>query len=252
MTSALRAELTKLRSVRSTTWSLAAILGLTIALGVVSSSTSHTDGGSGDQDLVMVSLAGVYFAQIAAVAFGVLAVCSEYATGTIRATFAANPRRRQVLAAKVAIVGGLVAGVSAVATVGAFYIGQAILRGNGFVDGNGYHAASLADGSTLRAVAIAAAYLVLLAVLSLGAASILRDTAAAISVVLGVLLVPWIVAGLLPENLAHAIEKATPMAGIAAQERGAPISPWGGFAATVGWAAAALVVALWLVRRRNA
>ena len=167
MTSALRAELTKLRSVRSTTWALLAILGLTIALGVVSSSTSHTDGGSGDQDLVMVSLAGVYFAQIAAVAFGVLAVCSEYATGTIRATFAANPRRRQVLAAKVAIVGGLVAGVSAVATVGAFSIGQAILRGNGFVDGNGYHAASLADGSTLRAVAIAAAYLVLLAVLSL-------------------------------------------------------------------------------------
>jgi ABC-2 type transport system permease protein len=202
MTSALRAELTKLRSVRSTTWSLVAILGLTIALGVVSSSTSHADGGSGDQDLVMMSLAGVYFAQIAAVAFGVLAVCSEYATGTIRATFAANPRRRQVLAAKVAIVGGLVAGVSAVATVGAFYIGQAILRGNGFVDGNGYHAASLAHGSTLRAVAIAAAYLVLLAVLSLGAASILRDTAAAISVVLGVLLVPWIVAGLLPENLA--------------------------------------------------
>jgi ABC-2 type transport system permease protein len=246
MTSALRAELTKLRSVRSTTWSLVAILGLTIALGVVSSSTSHADGGSGDQDLVMMSLAGVYFAQIAAVAFGVLAVCSEYATGTIRATFAANPRRRQVLAAKVAIVGGLVAGVSAVATVGAFYIGQAILRGNG------YHAASLAHGSTLRAVAIAAAYLVLLAVLSLGAASILRDTAAAISVVLGVLLVPWIVAGLLPENLANAIEKATPMAGIAAQERGAPISPWGGFAATVGWAAAALVVALWLVRRRDA
>jgi ABC-2 type transport system permease protein len=200
----------------------------------------------------MVSLVGVYFAQIAAVAFGVLAVCSEYATGTIRATFAANPRRLQVVAAKVAIVGGLVAGVSIVATVGAFYAGQAVLRGNGFVDANGYPAASLADGQTLRTVAIAAGYLVVLAVLSLAAAAILRDTAAAISVLLGVLFVPWIVGGLLPENLANAFEEATPMAGIAAQEQGAPIGPWAGIGVTSAWAAAALLVALWLVRRRDA
>jgi ABC-2 type transport system permease protein len=251
MTDALRAELTKLRSVRSTTWALLAILGLTIALGVVSSSTSHTDGGRGE-DIVMVSLVGVYFAQIAAVAFGVLAVCSEYATGTIRATFAANPRRLQVVAAKVAIIGGLVAAVSIVATVGAFYAGQAILRGNGFVDDNGYPAASLADGQTLRTVAIAAAYLVVLAVLSLAAAAILRDTAAAISVLLGVLFVPWIVGGLLPERLANTFEEATPMVGIAAQEQGAPIGPWAGIGVTAAWAAAALLLALWLVRRRDA
>jgi ABC-2 type transport system permease protein len=212
MSDALRAELTKLRSVRSTTWALLAILGLTIALGVVSSSTSHTDGGRGE-DIVMVSLVGVYFAQI---------------------------------------VGGLVAGVSIVATVGTFYAGQSILRGNGFVDGNGYPAASLADGQTLRTVAIAAAYLVLLAVLSLAAAAILRDTAAAISVLLGVLFVPWIVGGLLPERLANAFEEATPMAGIAAQEQGAPIGPWAGIGVTSAWAAAALLVALWLVRRRDA
>jgi ABC-2 type transport system permease protein len=256
MTLALRAELTKLRSVRSTTWSLLAIVGLTIALGVVSSSTSSTEGGSpdqpGDENVVMMSLAGVYFAQIAVVALGVLAVCSEYATGTIRATFAANPRRRQVLTAKVAIVGALVSGASAVATVVAFYLGQALLHDNGFTYDNGYPAASLADGETLRTVGIAAAYLVVLAVLSLAAAAILRDTAAAICVLLGLLFVPWIVGGLLPEDLGHALEKATPMVGLAAQERGAPISPWGGIAVTVAWAAVALVVALWLVRRRDA
>jgi ABC-2 type transport system permease protein len=251
---ALQAEWIKLRSVRSTTWMLLAIVGLTIAIGAISSSTSHTEGapGGGDDDVVAISLAGVYVAQIAAVAFGVLAICSEYATGTIRTTFAANPRRHQVLAAKGTIVGGLVLGCAVVAALAAFYIGQAILHTNGYTYDNGYPAASLGDGHTLRTVAIAALYPVVLAMLSLGAATIVRNTATAISVLLGVLFVPWIVAGLLPEDVGQAIEKATPMAGIAAQERGAPIAPWAGFGVTVAWAVGALVVALWLVGRRDA
>jgi hypothetical protein len=79
-----------------------------------------------------------------------------------------------------------------------------------------------------------------------------RHTATAISVLLGLLLVPWIVGALLPEGLGLAIEKASPMAGLAAQENGAPIGPWAGFGVTCAWAAAALVVALWLIRRRDA
>jgi hypothetical protein len=63
---------------------------------------------------------------------------------------------------------------------------------------------------------------------------------------------PPIVGGLLPESLGHAIQEATPMAGIAAQERGAPMAPWAGFGVTVAWAVAAMVVALWLIRRRDA
>jgi ABC-2 type transport system permease protein len=67
-----------------------------------------------------------------------------------------------------------------------------------------------------------------------------------------VLFVPWIVGGLLPEDLAHALEKAAPMIGLAAQERGAPIGPWAGIGVTAAWAAVALVVAPWLIRRRDA
>jgi hypothetical protein len=252
---AVRAEWTKLRSVRSTTWMLLAVAGLTIALGAVSCSTSHTQGGSpgngGDDDIVMFSLAGVYLAQIAAVAFGVVAICSEYATGTIRATFAANPRRREVLAVKTTIVGALVLAAAATTTVAAFYIGQAILHTRGYTYDNGYPAASLADADTLRKVALATAYLPILAVLSLAVAAILRSTAAAISALLAVLFVPWIVGGLLPEHIGQAIEKATPMVGIAAQEHGAPISPWTGFAVTVAWAVGALLIALWVVGRRD-
>jgi ABC-2 type transport system permease protein len=252
---ALRSEWTKLRSVRSTTWMLLALAALTIALGAVSCSTSHTEGGSpgngGDDDIVMFSLAGVYLAQIAAVVFGVLAVCSEYATGTIRATFAANPRRREVLAVKTAIVGTLVLAAAIAATVAAFYLGQAILHTRGYTYDNGYPAASLADTDTLRKVALATAYLPVLAVLSLAAAAIVRSTAAAISALLGLLFVPFIVGGLLPESLGHVITKASPMAGIAAQENGAPIGPWAGFGVTVAWAVGALAVALWVVARRD-
>jgi ABC-2 type transport system permease protein len=232
---------------------LLAVVGLTVAIGMVSCSTSHTGGGPpSDDDVVMFSLAGVYFAQVAAVAFGVLAICSEYATGTIRATFTANPRRREVLAAKTAIVGALVLAAAALATLAAFSIGQAILRANGYDVANGYTPATLGDPVTLRKVAIAVAYPVVLAVLSLGLATIVRSTATAISVLLGLLFVPYIVAGLLPESVGLALEKASPMAGIAAQEHGAPIAPWAGFAVTVAWAVAALVIALWVVQRRDA
>jgi ABC-2 type transport system permease protein len=253
-THALRAEWTKLRSVRGTPAALLALAGLTIALGAVSCATSHTEGfgNPGDEDVVMLSLVGVYFAQVAVVAFGVLAVCGEYASGTIRTTFAANPRRRQVLAAKVAIAGGLVLAVGALATVIAFYAGQALLHGNGFVYDNGYPAATLGDAETLRKVAVAIVYVGLLAALSLGVGAIVRHTATAISALLGVLFLPWIVGQLLPQKLGEGIEKATPMVGLAAQERGAPIGPWAGLAVTAAWAAVAVVVALWLVRRRDA
>jgi ABC-2 type transport system permease protein len=253
---ALRMEWTKLRSVRSTTWSLLAIAGLTIVFGAISCSTSHTEGRApgqpGDEDVVMISLAGVYFAQVAVVALGVLAICSEYVTGTIRATFVADSRRRVVLGAKLAIVGGLVLGVCAAATVAAFYLGQAILRGNGFTYDNGYPGVSLGDGPAARTVAIVAAYPLLLALLSVAVGAIVRHTAAAISVLLGVLFVPWIVGALLPHELGEALEKATPMVGLAAQERGAPIGPWDGLAVTAGWAAVAVVVALWQIGRRDA
>jgi ABC-2 type transport system permease protein len=253
---ALRMEWTKLRSVRSTTWSLLAIVGLTIAFGAVSCSTSHTEGMApgdpGVDSVVIVSLAGVYFAQIAAVALGALAVGSEYATGTIRPTFVAHPRRRTVLSAKVAVVGGLVLGVGIAATVVAFYVGQAILHGNGFTSDNGYPAATLSDGSVLRTVAMAAVYPAVLALLSLAAAVIVRHTATAISVLLGLLLVPFIVGALLPQKLGEAIEKASPMVGLAAQEAGAPIGPWAGLGVTAAWAAVALLVAVWLIRWRDA
>jgi hypothetical protein len=97
--------------------------------------------------------------------------------------------------------------VGLAATVVAFYVGQAILHGNGFTGDNGYPAATLADESVLRDVAMVGVYPAVLALLSLSAGVIVRHTGAAISVLLGLLFVPWIVGALLPEDLGLAIEK---------------------------------------------
>jgi hypothetical protein len=79
-----------------------------------------------------------------------------------------------------------------------------------------------------------------------------RHTAFAISAVLGVLFVPFIIAPLFSEHVGNAITSASPMAGITAQEQGAPGDPWAGIAVTIAWAAGALLIALWLVARRDA
>jgi len=109
---ALRSEWVKLRTVRSTTWSLLLFVGISILFTSLLTSGSSTEGGSpghgGDNDIVMDSLAGIWFGAIAAAVLAVLVITSEYSTGTIRTTFAANPRRRTVLAAKTLVVGGVV------------------------------------------------------------------------------------------------------------------------------------------------
>lgn len=81
------------------------------------------------------------------------------------ATFVANPRRWTVLTAKTTVVFGVVLAVGLVATLASFFVGEAILRGNGFVYANGYPAASLGNGPTLRAVLGATAHFGALALL---------------------------------------------------------------------------------------
>ena len=109
---ALRSEWVKLRTVRSTFWSLLLLVGVSILFTSFLTGGSSTEGGSpgngGDNDIVLDSLAGFWFGQIAAAVLAVLAITSEYSTRMIRTTFAANPRRRSVLVAKAIVVTGVV------------------------------------------------------------------------------------------------------------------------------------------------
>ena len=257
--SALRSEWTKLRTVRSSWWALGLALGLTLLMSAFVAATVSTSGkppGDSGEDVMMLSLAGVLFAQFAVVGLAVVAITGEHATGTIRATFAANPRRHAVLAAKAAIVAAVVLVVGVVGSLAAFLMAQPILHGNGFIAANGYATLSLGDGASPRAVAGSGLYLALIGLLSLGVGAILRHTAAAITTVLALMFLPLIFAGLLPESAQDTVQRIAPMtAGICIQTtagHGAPLSPGAGIAVLAAWAAAAMLGGTWLIGRRDA
>ena len=252
----------KLRTVRSTTWSLLLLVGVSILLTSILTGGSSTEGGSpghgGDNDIVLESLAGMWFGQIAAAVLAVLAITSEYSTRMIRATFAANPRRRTVLVAKAIVVTCVVLVVGLATSAACFQVGQWLLRGNGFNYEGGYPAVTLADGAALRAVGGGGVYLGLLALFSLGVGAIARHTAAAITVVLAAVLAPVIAIGFLPENLAEPLEKSSLMsAGLAMQQTverpdNIPLDPAEGLAVVCAYGVVMLLVALWVIGRRDA
>jgi ABC-2 type transport system permease protein len=259
---ALRSEWVKLRTVRSTYWSLLLLVGLSLLFSALACWESETQGGSlgqpGDNDIILNSLAGVFFGQIAAAVLAVLAITSEYTTRMIRTTFAANPRRRSVLAAKALVVASVVLGVGLATSAACLLIGQRILQSNGFTAENGYSALSLADSDALWAVLGSAAYLGLLALFCVGVGAVLRHTAGAITVVLAIVLAPVIAIGFLPEGAAEAVEKASLMsAGLAIQQTvqrddSIPLSQLGGLGVAAAYAVVAMVVAVWLIGRRDA
>jgi ABC-2 type transport system permease protein len=258
---ALRAEWIKLRSVRSTAWSLLAGFALMLAFTALVCASSTTEGGSpghpGDNDIVRDSLSGVWLGQIPFVLLAVLPIATEYSTGMIRTTFAANPRRWATVTSKSALVGVLVLLTALLASAASFALGQSLLRGNGFNYEGGFDAVSLSDGPALRAVVGTALYLTALALLALGIAAIVRGTATAISLVLGIVFVPVIAAGVLPEGVWDLLQRATPIAGLASQQTversdAIPIGPWTGIGVAFAYAFVSLAVALWFVRRRDA
>ena len=258
MSSALRAEWVKLRTVPGPAWLLAAVVAATVTLGAVVDAAARCPAGHCAADPVKGSLTGVYLSQALVVILAVTAVSGEYSTGMIHLTLAATPRRATVLAAKGILVAGLVLAAGAVAVLGALLAGRLILPGHGFTAGHGYLPLSLTVGPVLRATGGTVLYLVLVALLSLGVAAAVRDTAAAAGTVLGLLyVVPLVAAGLGGSALARHLEQVAPMtAGLAIQATAGlghqPISPWAGLGVLAAWAAAALIAGGLLLQHRDA
>jgi hypothetical protein len=116
MTGALRSEWTKLRTDNGTAWILAAICILIVAVGAATAAVTRCGGGAGCAvDPTRVSLTGIEVGQAAVAVLAVLVICGEYSTGMIRVTLTATPRRWMVLAAKAAVLTGLVLAVAVVA-----------------------------------------------------------------------------------------------------------------------------------------
>jgi ABC-2 type transport system permease protein len=239
MTWALRMEWTKLRTVRTSVWSVAALVAFSLGLGA----------------LTVWSLGGpcppACDAQLAVVVLAVLTVSVEYETTMIRTTFAAVPRRITVLAAKAAVLIGVVLATGAVTMLAMFVIGRAVMP-------DGYPPLSLADGPTLRAFGGTVLYLGLIALLGLGVATIVRHTAGGISLVLALLYIAPIVSLVVQnEHRRELLQRYSPMtAGLAIQATKGlddlPIGPWAGLAVLAGYAAGALLIAAVLIRIRDA
>jgi len=259
---AMRAEWTKFWSARGTRWTAFLLLFVTVGMTALLASASHTDAtqaGQGDDDVVANSLSGVRIGLLVAITLGVLIATSEYTTGLIRTTFAAIPARWTVLLAKVAVVGVVTAVVGLVASLVSFLVAQPVIQRNGYV-APAYPPPSLATEPVLRAVIGSGLFLAALALLSLGVGVILRSTAAAITTLVAVTFVPLIIAEpgspLLPAEVGLWVRRLGPMAGLAIQQtRERPdtaIGPWAGLAVLCAYAVVVLLVAGWLLNRRDA
>jgi ABC-2 type transport system permease protein len=257
---ALRAEWTKLRTEPGTAWILIASCVLTVAVGAATAAVTRCGTGSGCAiDPTKVSLTGIEVGQAVVAVLAVLVISDEYSTGMIRTTFIAMPRRWMVLAAKAAVLTGLVLAVAVVAVAGSLAAGRLILTANGITAAHGFAVVSLAHGPTVRAAAGSVLYLALVGLLALGIATIVRDSAAATGAVLGILYVPPVIALFLGGDPAwqHWVERYTPMdAGLAILNttgvRDLVISPWVGLGVLAAWAAVALLAAGVLLRLRDA
>jgi ABC-2 type transport system permease protein len=255
---AVHAEWTKQRTVAGTRWLLLGAITLTVALSAtVAAAVSYASGGSG-QDMAKLSLTGVYIGQAMVAILAVQTIAGEYSTGMIQLTLTAMPRRHTMLAAKAAVLSGLVLIAATVAVLLSVLLGRLILPGNGFTAAHGYQLLSLGHGTTLRAAVGSILYLTLIALLSIGIATVVRDSAIAIAIVLGLLYLFPIIAALVPDPaLRRHLQQIGPMtAGLAIQDttnlHHLPISPWTGLGVLATWAAAALLTGGLLLRARDA
>lgn len=262
-TRALHAEWTKARTVRSSAWLLVGVTILTLGLGALVGASVRFDdcapsGGQCDADAARIAFSGVYLGQVAAVLLGVLVVSSEYASGTIRTSLTAVPRRWVTLVGKVVAVAGPVLLAAVVAVGGSLLVARSVLPASGFTPAHGYPAMSLADPATLRAAVGTALYLCLIALLGLGVALIVRNTGAAIAVVLCLLFVFPVLQTLVSEpRWREWLAAWAPMsAGLAVQATrrldAMPVGPWEGLAVLATYAGVALVVGGVLLELRDA
>ncbi|MCK9486003.1 MAG: ABC transporter permease [Dehalococcoidia bacterium] len=194
----LASEWAKIFSARSTYVTLLLGLGLSlgmtalVSLAVGSTFEEWTASDQATFEPIMFSLVGIVFGGIVYSVFGVLVGSAEYSSGMIRLTLTATPKRGRVLAAKALLVTVVVGVFSLLSTVGMFFLGQAIL---GSYD---MPTASLSDLDAQRAVFGTGLTGAFFPLIGLSLAFLLRSTAGAITAVLGVLWLPEIFGGLLP------------------------------------------------------
>lgn len=250
----MRAEWTKLRTQPSAWWALAAAVVLVVGFGIGYSllrvaRPPHGASAMASFDPAAISLSGVQLAQIAVGVLGVLLITGEYATGLVRTTFAAVPRRLPVLWGKAALVAAAVAAVSVPAAFAAFTGGQSILARQ-------HLSVQLSHPGVARAVIGSALYLAVIALLGLGLGAVLRNAAGGIAALFGLLYGLPLAAGFLPGSLAADVTRFLPATAGQAVTTVQPdptlLQPWTGFAVLCAYAAVLLGLSAVRMRRGDA
>jgi ABC-2 type transport system permease protein len=245
-------EWIKLVSLRSSWITFAAAVVAVVGLGALVSYVTNTHWShmspqeQAHFDPVARSLGGVELAQLAIGVLGVLVVTGEYATGMIRSSLMAVPRRWPVLGAKLVVFSACTFALTLVSAFAAFLLGQQLL---------GTHGSSLGAPHALRAVIGVALYLTVVGALAIGLGFVLRSTAGGIATLVGLLLVLPGVARLLPDTWQpHVLPYLPSNAGagvFAVQPDPGMLGTWAGYAVFCGWAAGALVLGFVVLRRRD-
>ncbi|PZF85948.1 ABC transporter permease [Jiangella anatolica] len=251
---ALRAEWIKLRSLRSTWYTLACLfavgLGVT-SLALSSAGTDYADASAADRaawDPTNLSLTTYIVAQLIIGVLGILVVTSEYATGLMQTSVMATPRRLRLLAAKVVVAAAVAVVAGQLLMLTSFLLGQAILSAQDVP-----HAA-LGDPGVLSAVIGGGVYLTAIALLAAGLGTIMRATAGALATLVGIVFLVPALAGLFPSWLEGLID-VWPTRGAAAVLATVPDpeypDPWLNLGGMCLGVAAVLVAAFVLFRRRD-
>ena len=217
MSHALHAEWTKLRTLAGTWWLLLAAAALTIAVSAAAAAAFHCPPGActprlTGADPAKISLTGVYLGQVVIALLAVLAIGGEYGTGMIRVTLTAVPRRLTAFTAKALVTAAAALAAAVLAVGGSRARRMADPPGQGPIAANGYVPLSLGNAADLRAACGSVLYLTLIALLAFGVTAAVRDSAAGIGVVLGVLLLFPIMSAVIPDHaLARHLEQIAPM-----------------------------------------
>jgi ABC-type transport system involved in multi-copper enzyme maturation permease subunit len=258
---ALRSEFTKIRSVRSTYWTLLIMIVATVVLGAIASYTTTESHQGPYFDAASWSLGGVWLTQLLIGVVGTLVITSEYATGMIRSTLTVLPRRGLLMAAKIAVFAAVAFATGLISSFASFFIGQAIMSSH-------HTSTTLSQPGVLRAVIGGALFLTIGGLLALGIGLLIRHTAGALTAMVAVLFLLPLLGNLLPSSWQNQVDKWLPTAAGAQiwtsihpphQNSASPIgagglmfSPWVGFAVFCGYAAVAVAAGLLMFRKRDA
>jgi ABC-2 type transport system permease protein len=255
----LRAEWTKIRSVRSTVWSLLAFVIVAIGFSVlIASVISHDWNSPGNHPnhatlvndpTAVIFGAGIGLGQLAICVLGVIVISSEYSTGAIRSSLLAVPHRVPVLVAKGVVFALLDLVVGAVTVFVTFFLTTSILHS--------HIAITLGQPGVTKAVIGAILYLAVLGLYAMAIGGLIRHTAGGISIVIAsVIVVPPLI-GLIPGTIANHIHGYWPtvagqLVAQTSQQSGDVLSGWQGFGVFCAWTALLLAACAWLLVRRDA